>query len=157
MDYLSLLKEAKRELGLADHILMVAFPIVRDKHIFLNVLTHADKSVILAIRAFIAKKKEARELRIIPESEELARRLFFEEFSKIVGITPSEKHLIQELKNVVIAHRKSQAEIKRGDEYIIFLPNFDSITINEQNVKRYLSIVRGFINKIEKVMTNGKP
>ncbi len=147
-----MLKESKKELGLADHIFMVALPVVKNKQVFLSILKHINKAVYLSIRAYMKKQRILKKIRMLPESEDLSRRMFFEEFKKNIGITTSERHIINELKNLVKAHEKNQGEIRRGDNYIIFLPNFETVTVNEQNVKRYLSIARGFINKVEKGM-----
>ncbi len=152
MGYKEIFSEAKKELGLADHIFMVALPLVKDKNVFLSVLEHLNKSVNLAMRAYIKRQRELKKIRILPESEDLSRRLFLEEFTKSLGITTSERHIINELNLLVKAHRKSQAEIKRGEDYIIFLPNFETVTVNESNIKRYLSIARNFINKIERCL-----
>lgn len=150
-----LFKEARKEFILADHIFSVALPVVKDKNVFLSILTHLDKSVHLAIRAYLYDQRKQKRIRIIPESRSLAKRLFFEEFTDSLGITTSEYHILKELSQLVKAHQKNQAEIKRGDNYIIFLPNFETVTVNENNIKRYLSIARSFINKVEKGMQHG--
>jgi len=152
VDALELFKDAKKELNLADHIFFVALPVVQDKNVFLSILEHLNKCVMLAMKAYLLAQKKMKKLRIIPESEDLTRRLFFEEFMKELNIVTSEKHLVNEIIQVTRAYRKSQAEIKRGEDYVLFLPNFDTVVINEKSMKRYLSIARSFINKIEKGM-----
>lgn len=149
-DSKELLRESKREFSLADNIAIVAVPVVKDRNVFLSVLEHADKSIYLAMRSYLIKQKELKKLRMIPESEELSRQLFFEECADPLSITTSECHILTELNQLVRAHKKSYTEIKRGGDYIIFLPNFETVSVNETNVKRYLSTARVFINKIER-------
>jgi hypothetical protein len=155
MDSIEFLSNAKKEINLADHIYYVALPVVKDKKVFLSILNHLERSLLLAMRAYIINQKEKKKIRIIPESESLIVRLFFEEFSDTLSIKTSEKHIVKEILTVAKAYRKSQAEIKRGEDYIIFLPNFDTVTINEQNMKRYLSLSKTIINKIEEGIKNG--
>ena len=155
MDSIELLRGAKKELNLADHIFFVALPIVKDKNVFLSILNHLERSLILCMKVFVINQKKRKRIRIVPESESLIRRMFFEEFTDDLNITTSEKHIANELVQVAKAYRKSQAEIKRGDDYVIFLPNFETIAINEQNMKRYLSLVRNIISKVEEGMNNG--
>lgn len=149
MEHNELLAQAKKELGLADHISSVALPLVKDKNVFLSVLNHINKCVYLAMRAYIAQQRKLRKIRINPSSDDLVRQLFFEK-AKGLGITTSEQYIVSELDLLVEAHKKSQTEIRRGEDYILFLPNFETITVNHSNVKRYLSIARTFIDKIER-------
>lgn len=153
MGFIELLKDAKRELSMADHINSVALPVVQDKNVFLSVLEHLDKGVYLGIRAYLSRQKELKKLRIFPESEDLSRRLFFQEYAKKIGLSTSEMHILNELNILVRAHRKNMNEIKRGDNYIIFLPNFETVTVNQVNLKRYLSTARVFINGLERGLT----
>lgn len=149
MDFKNIFNQAKKELGLADHIFSFTLPIVKDKHVTLNVLNHLDRCIRLAAKAYVLKQRELKRIRILPKSDELYKRIFFEEFLKELNITTSEKHIVNEISLIVEAHKKSQMEIKRGEEYIIVLPNFEIVTINEKSIKRYINIVRSFINKIE--------
>ena len=150
MGFGELFHNAKKELSMADHIYAVALPVVQDKNVFLSVLEHLDKSISFGIRAYLARQRESKNLRILPESEDLTRRLFFQEYVKTLGILTSEMHILNELHLLVGVHKKSINEIKRGDNYVIFLPNFETVTVNQANLKRYLSKARNFINRIER-------
>lgn len=142
--------QAKKEFAMADHIATVTLPLIRDKKVFLSVLEHTNHSIILAIKAYLQSQKVKKSIRMIPESEELVRQLFFESFMEDLNITIREKMKIDELDNVVMSHKKSRAELKRGDEYVIVLPNFNTITLNKDQIKKYLSLARNFIIKIER-------
>ncbi len=152
MDALDLIRNSKKEINLADHIFTVALPVVQDKKVFLSILNHLNTSLFLAMRAYLLSQKGMKKLRIIPDSEDLVRRLFFEEFTKKLGIATSERHIVNEIIQATKAYRRSQTEIKRGDDYVLFLPNFDTVVINRSAMKRYLSTAQNFINKIEKGM-----
>ena len=154
MDFRELFKESKKEINLADHIYFVTSPLIQDRKVLLNILKHLDKSILLAIRSFINKEKSLKKIRMIPSSDELATRLFFESYTQELDISFDEKRALTELNNIVKAHAKSQMGLKRGDDYVIILPDFGTITVNENNVKKYLKVAKTFINKIERGISN---
>jgi hypothetical protein len=147
-----LFSEAKKEMAMADHIATVTLPLIRDKKVFLSVLQHANSSVNGAIRSYLLLQKDKRRLRMVPSSEEIVRQLFFETFMEDLDVTIREKMELDEINDVVAAHNKSQAELKRGEEYVIVLPNFNTVTVNQNQIKRYLSSTKNFISKVERGM-----
>jgi len=155
MGWHDLLKEAKQEISLADHISYMTLPMVRDKKVFHNLLNHIDKGVFFGIRAYLAKLNETKELRIVPRSEELIRRLFFESYSEKLMLSIEEIRQLKEINKLVQAHTHSQMDLKRGEEYIMILGNFKTVTVNENSVKKYLNSAKCFIKILENCMENG--
>lgn len=149
MDYNELFKKSRRELSIADHMAAVALPMTRDKKVFLTILKHIDNSIHLMSKAYLLKKKKERIIGMVPESEKLCYQVFFEKFSSSLNIKNEEKHYLKELNKIVKAHNESQAEIKRGDSYVIFLPNFQTVTVDNSNIKKYLSVANRIFSKIE--------
>lgn len=147
-----LFSRAKREFSMADHIATVTLPLLRDKKVFLSVLQHTDNSINHAIRAYLLQQKEKKTIRMVPASEELVRQLFFETFMEDIDLSIREKMGLDELNGLVNAHKKSQAELKRGEEYVIVLPSFNTVTVNQAQIKKYLSLAKDFINKVERGM-----
>jgi hypothetical protein len=149
MDYKELLHKSKQEMSTADYMLTVTVPAIRDTNLLMSAFGHIDNSIILAITAFLAKQKENKKLRIFPSSEELRRQIFFEQFSSVVGITHDEKHILNELREIVDGHKKNQIEFKRGEDYVIVTHNFKTIDIKLGATIKYLSVARNLINKLE--------
>lgn len=152
MDYNELFRQAKRELGLAEHILTVTLPFVKDTKIYFNVLEHVNSAVLMSIRAFLAMKKDRKEIRIIPSSNELARQLFFETYMDDLQLSVLDEKMLSEMNHILEAHSKSQAELKRGGEFVIVLPSYDTVTVNQDQIRKYLKEAKGFIDKTEKGM-----
>ncbi len=142
-------QKSRRELSIADHMSAVALPMVKDKKVFLTVLKHIKKSMYLMSRAYLLKQKKIRVIGVVPENEELCFQMFLEKFSSKFSIGSNEKHYLKELEKVVDAYENSQAEIKRGDNYVIFLPNFQTVTVNSSNVKKYLSVASKIFTRVE--------
>jgi len=155
MGWQDLLKDARQEISLADHISFMTLPMVKDKNVFLNLLKHIDKSILTAIRAYLAKLNETKELRIVPHSDELTRRLFFESYTDRLMMSVDEIKTLKEIEKLVNAHNRSQMDLKRGEEYVMILDNFKTVTVNENRIKNYLNMAKNFIRMVGVKLENG--
>ena len=143
-------REAKRELGLAEHIMTVTLPFLNDKKIYFNILEHINNAVCNGMRSFLLMKKEQKDLRIVPESNELTKQLFFEMYMDGLGLSSLDERFVNELEHILKSYKKSQAEIGRGNSQIIVLPSYDTVSINDDKIKKYLKDAKEFISKTEK-------
>jgi hypothetical protein len=150
MEYNSLFREAKKELGLGEHIFSVVLPFLKDNKVLFNVLEHLHSAVLFSIRSFLQMKKEQKGLRIIPESNLLARQLFFEMYMDELKFSALDEKMISEITSILNAHKKNMAELKRGLDNVIVLPDYNTITLNEIQVKKYLNYAKDFVFKTEK-------
>jgi len=141
---------AKRELGLAEHIMTVTLPFLNDRKIYFNILEHINNAVFNGMRSFLLMKKEQKELRIVPESDELARQLFFEMYMDSLGLSSLDEKFVNELGNILKSYKKSHAEIERGQEHIIVLSNYNTVSVDDNMIKKYLKDAKDFISKTEK-------
>jgi CTP:phosphocholine cytidylyltransferase-like protein len=150
MEYSQMFREAKRELGLAEHIMTVTLPFLNDKKIYFNIIEHINNAVFNGMRSFLIMKKEQKDLRIIPESDELAKQLFFEMYTESLGLSNLDERFVNELVSVIKSYKKSQAEIGRGNSQVIVLPSYETVSINDEKIKKYLKDAKEFISKTEK-------
>lgn len=149
MDYKENLHKAKQEISTADYMNTITNALMRDKNVLLGIFTHADNAVMLALSAFLMRQKELKRLKMIPASEELQRQIFFDDYSSAFDMTSEEKCMLKELRDIVYAHKNNEIEFNRGDEYIIVLNNYKTIAVTQNSVTKYLSVAKGFINKVE--------
>ncbi|MDD5182024.1 MAG: hypothetical protein PHC66_02520 [Candidatus Nanoarchaeia archaeon] len=150
MEYNQMFREAKRELSLAEHIMTVTLPFLNDKKIYFNILEHINNAIFNGMRSFLLMKKEHKELRIVPESNELAKQLFFEMYTDSLGLSSLDERFINELEHILKSYKKSQVEIERGQNQLIVLPSYETVSVNDDKIKKYLKDAKDFITKTEK-------
>jgi len=142
-------REAKRELSLAEHIMTVTLPFLNDKKIYFNILEHINNAVFNGMRSFLLMKKEHKELRIVPESDELVKQLFFEMYMESLCLSSLDEKFVNALGNILKSYKKSQTEIERGQDHVIVLPSYETVSINDDQIKKYLKDAKDFITKTE--------
>jgi hypothetical protein len=149
MEYNQMFREAKRELSLAEHIMTVTLPFLNDKKIYVNILEHINNAVFNGMRSFLLMKKEHKELRIVPENDELVKQLFFEMYMESLCLSSLDENFVNELGSILKSYKKSQAEIERGQDQVIVLPSYETVSINDDRIKKYLKDAKDFIIKTE--------
>ena len=149
MGYNEIMHQAKQEISTADYMNNVTNALMRDKNVLLNIFLHADNGIMLALSAYLMHLKGLKKIKMIPAGEELKRQIFFESYSSALGMSYEEKRTLNELKDIVSAHKNNQIEFNRGDEYVIVLNNYKTITVTQNSVTKYLSVAKGFISKVE--------
>jgi hypothetical protein len=144
-----LMKKSRQEFSTADYMKTINLPVTNDRTMLLNILNHADNAVLLAITAFLTHEKLNRNLRVLPVSDELIRKIFFDDYSRHLQVTSEEKKLLAELNAIIKAHKRKEIELQRGEDYIIISDDYKTISVNPASIIKYLSIVQAFINKLE--------
>jgi hypothetical protein len=144
-----LMKKAKQELATAEYMSSVTSGVVRDRNVLLSVLLHADHSVFNALLAFLLKAKETKRLKLLPQSEELQRQIFFHDHAGGLGISGEDRQGLLELNQIAEAHRKNQLEFQHGDEFIIVLNDYRTVTVDKDGIRKYLNLAKAFVDKIE--------
>lgn len=150
MDYKEIFRASLKELSMADTLASNIMAVVKDHKVFINILDHLNVALNSAMRAWLMKEYSLKRVRIMPASDALVRQMFFDSYAEPLGVGVSERWIIREMHNVASMHRSEQMEFKRGAEYMLVLPDYKTVTVNENTVKRYLSTAKTIITKIER-------
>ena len=136
---------AKRELSYADHLYRVTLPIVKDKHVYSNILDHLYNAFVYSIKEFLKYQKLKRKISLLPSTDELSISLFKERFGdKIV-----DKKLFKEFELVMNAHKDKYDEMIKEGELVVMLKDFKIIRINREDIAKYISLINNIINRLE--------
>jgi len=139
---------AREKLQLAEHILAITYPMVKDarlplavaENLFLS-LTYAMSSVLYYERLFN---------RIPPFQENFAAKfhLFEKKCIGKHGISREHIRLIQEVRDIVMQHKKSPVEFQRKGQFVICDEYFSIRVISADFLEDYVSKAKSFIDGI---------
>ncbi|MBR9678556.1 MAG: hypothetical protein GOU97_04670 [Nanoarchaeota archaeon] len=140
------LDDAKRELRLADHITYVTFPLVKDKKLFASAIRHLNQSIIYMIKAFLINERLYKRIRSVPIDSGLQIRFFIDTYKKFFKISDAQWIIdfIRVSKNL-----ETGVKVEREDEVFILTSELESIRIGLPQLKKYLSLAKTLINKID--------
>ena len=145
-------QKANEKIKIAEHILDSTFPFVKDPRLLVGVmdniflaLTNAMNSVLYYERLFkrIPQFKEDFKDRFEIFKSSIVRRYKMD----IEYVT-----LIQDIRNLLIQHKKSSMEFSRGDKFVICTDEFRYKTISVNDMKKFISKSKQFIHEVNNIV-----
>lgn len=145
-------QKAREKLKIADHMLTMTYPLVKDSKILLTVvenlfmaLTNSMSSVLYYERAF----------KRIPPFQNTFDSKFNSFRARVVPRYKIDKQyvtLINEIKDIIVMHKKSPVEFTRKDVFVIASDSYNLKKISEANIKEYIASAKKFIAEMEEIV-----
>ncbi|MBI1969910.1 hypothetical protein HYS48_04410 [Candidatus Woesearchaeota archaeon] len=154
-------EKALKNIRIADHMLTQTYPLVNDPKLLLSILENVFLSLTNAMAALLHHERMQKK---IPPFQENFESKFHMLQSMVASkhrirgytISPEQLRFIQEIKDAVIAHRKSPMEFVRKDSFIICTDdNYGMKMLSVEAMKQYISKAKQFILEVNKVLEEG--
>lgn len=139
------LEKAKQQIQLADHLVYMTFPIVRENKLLLKALDIIRDSLINAITAILQYEYVYKRIQIYKDAKEN-----FKTFKKLAGkysINEEQLCKIIEILNLAEKHRKSSFEFSRKNKIVIMSDDARIETISIEKIKKFLLDAKELIKK----------
>jgi hypothetical protein len=149
MIYKELLTKAIRSIKRADHLTYMTLPLVKDNKLILSILSNIELSLTQGMDALLEYERDYKRIPPLPQNFHSRYELFRDKLINKYDITTMEVELIVTLKNTIEAHKNSPIEFSRPDKFVICSENYGMKSISVVEIKKYISISKGFLRKIE--------
>ncbi len=153
--YRKLLEQANIDFKNADHMVYVTYPVVNDPKLVIVIAEKLYNSVMDAITAILNYDYLYKRISYLPLNEEDKVRLFKEDSIKRYNLKREILILIQELKDIIEFRKKAPLEFVRKENFVICNARYRTKTININKIKYYVSDIKIFLEKINKILKNG--
>lgn len=144
--HLENLQKAVHNIRIADHMLYVTYPVIKDKRLLLKTLDEVYDSVILTINSVLQFDSLNNRITLSPIPHEN-----FDTFvTKCVNrynITQEELGDIKELLYLTESHRKSSVEFMRKEKVIVMSDTLKTTILDTERLKKYLNLAKSLVNK----------
>ena len=141
------LQRALSNLKIADHIIYVTYPIIKDKRLLLKSLEQLYESLIFTIETILQYDYLWRRIRLTGNSKE-DFKVFTNKSAKMHNITDNEMHELSDFLELVNSHKKSSMEFKRQEKIIILSDNLKTSSLDIEKLKYYLNFSKRIIEKV---------
>ncbi len=156
---LGLLDKAKKELIIADHMLNVTFPLVKEKTLILSSLEHVDSAMNLMIKAFLEREEKLKKIVRLPKNETFLINFFTKEYEKKLDLNKRTLEAITLLPKLVEAKNRKQYKFElstksesfgfqRINNYFIIKEGFGTRKIEFEKIKEFLDEAKKLYKKI---------
>jgi hypothetical protein len=147
----NLVLEANKKLKLADHIAYVTYPLLKETKLLLTILENTNKSLILALNAYLHYDHLYKRISHIPES--LGDKLdIFERSSAKRYNLEGYKQLILEINEILKKHKDAPVAFVKKDKLVICSKNYKIKTLEIEDAKMYLSKAKPFILRLHNIL-----
>jgi hypothetical protein len=142
------LKDAQKELSIADHMVYVTMPLLTDKNLFISLVDHLYKSMFYSIMGFLKNEMYYKRLFAMPREDKNIVDFFLRKYAHNLEVNKDELEMIKRMTNIGIATSKSYTQFKRSDKFVVLSQNYRVLEIDQSIIKKYLSLQKKFIVKI---------
>ncbi len=150
------LKEnARKKLSVADHLLLVTYPMLKDPKILLSVAQNIYKSLELGMNSSLEHEILFKKIGLLPESFH-PRLDVFKELAPRMGFSIGMTSLLEKFRDIVDIHSKSAVEFPRKDKFIIGSDDYELETLDFEALKQDIKTCRSFLDVVDKVVSKNE-
>lgn len=139
---------ALEELRLADHMLYVTMPLLDDKRVFINAVTHVSNAVKGVIHKFMTREADFKRIRM--PSEELLINDFLTKYVNKLGLE-SYTEMIKGITCFNDVRSKSSIKLKKNDKFIVISPEYSMVALSLDQARFYVRQAREFVSRLEAI------
>jgi len=147
---------AGKKLQVADYMLTMTYPLVKDPKLLLSVVENLFLAYSHSISSLLHYERLFK--RIPPFQEDFSSKLdmFADRCLKKYSIDSENISIIRDLKEIIVAHRKSPVEFSRKDSFVICDGDYRLRTISPGIIKGYVEKAKLFIKKASSIVGKDK-
>ena len=144
---------ANKKLKLADHILTMTYPMVNDPKLLLSAIENLFLAFTYAMSSLLYYERLFK--RVPPFSDNFKNKfeLFKDKCSKKYNIDDEMIKTMQDIREIIVAHKKSPIEFQRKESLIICDGDYRTRTISAGMIKVYVEKAKLFIKNISAIVS----
>lgn len=143
---------AIKKLQLADHILTMTYPIIKDARLLLAVAENIFLSLTYAMTSILHYESFYKRIPPFPDTFSEKFNIFKESCVEKYKINKEVIKLIQDIKGLVILHKKSPIEFQKNGKFIICNESYNIKSISQDEMKDYMSKAKSFIKNTSAII-----
>ena len=128
MDYLVQRDEAVKHIKIADHMLVMTYPLVNDPKILLSVADNMKVGLNLLVSAVLHHEREKKLIPPFHDSDE-GRLEAFSNIAKKYNIRKEKLDLIEKVNNIMQDHKNSPMAFSRKNNFVIADEKFENLNM----------------------------
>ena len=148
------LKDANRLFKTADHLTYVTYPLVKDNKLIITITENLTEAMIKAMEALLYYDRYYKRIMHFPSDFASKFDIFKRMCAPRYNINREYLVMMQDLKDLIEARKKSVMEFIRNDQYVITSNNYELRTLNYQKVKDILNKSKPFFEKVNFILKN---
>ncbi|MBI2207888.1 hypothetical protein HYU50_00160 [Candidatus Woesearchaeota archaeon] len=147
---------ARKKLQLADHILTMTYPVVKDPHLLLSSVENLFLAFSYGMGSVLHYDRTFKRIPPFPDNFVLKFELFKGKCAKRYNIPEEHLKTIKDLREIIVAHKKSPIEFSRKENFVICMDDYSMRTISSNEVKGYMEKAKLFIKDVTTIVSKNE-
>jgi len=144
--------EAKKNIKIADHMLSVTYPLIKDPKLLLAIIENIFLAYTNAMNAIVYYDRLFKRIPPFQDSFESRFNVFRQRCLIKHNLPRNFATEIQELKDIITEHKNSPIEFSRNDKFVICSDNYRIKTISLNDIKNYIEKAKLFIQAMDNIV-----
>ncbi|MBD3263097.1 hypothetical protein GF374_01820 [Candidatus Woesearchaeota archaeon] len=149
-----LMQIAKKEIEVADHLLYMTYPMIKETKFLLAIAGHIITASRAALQSLLEYERYYKQIEAYPKNFAMEISIYRQKLEEKYKFDPKYYRLLGKLLEVYKYDKNGTMRFRRGNKYILTSHDYDTATLDLNSVKRYSSVTRKFVNDIKAVIKN---
>ncbi len=147
---------ARERIKIADHMLTMTYPMVRDPKLLLAVMENIFLALTNSIGSLLYYERIYKRVPPFQETFVSKFNVFKQKCAKRFNIDQELLLMIGEIKDIILQHKKSPVEFTRNDSFVICSDDYRMKTISLGKMRAYISKSKLFMQNINNIINKNK-
>lgn len=147
---------ARKKIQIADHMLTMTYPMVKDPKLLLAVMENVFLALANSIGSLLYYERNYKRVPPFQDTFVSKFNIFKEKCVKRYNIDEEMTLMMQEIKDIILQHKKSPVEFTRSDSFVICSDDYKMKTISLEKMKNYILKSKSFIQNINNIINKNQ-
>ncbi|MFH1212147.1 MAG: hypothetical protein V1659_04450 [Candidatus Woesearchaeota archaeon] len=147
--YQACAQEAKNLVKVADHMLIITYPLIKDPKLLLTIAQKLFSALENSMSSLLYLERTFKRIGPFGDNFDSKFNIFRNELVRRFNIRKDFIMLIQELREIVLEHEKSPVEFRRKDSFVICSDSYKVRSLSFEAMKKYVARAKEFIYELE--------
>ncbi|MFH1770410.1 MAG: hypothetical protein ABH828_02530 [archaeon] len=144
--------KALKNIRVADHMLIMTYPMVRDPKLLLAVLENIFSSLTNAFSSLLYYERTFKRIPIFNDDFDSKFALFKDKLVSKYDINKEYLNLIETIREILVEHKRSPVEFSRGERFVICSSNYRMKTLSVNDIKKYVAKTKLFVADMDRLV-----
>jgi len=154
--YEELREIARKKIQIADHMLTMTYPMVKDPKLLLAVMENIFLALTNSIGSLLHYERNYKRVPPFQDTFVSKFNIFKQKCVRRCSIDEELVLMVQEIKGIIMQHKKSPVEFTRNDSFVICSDDYKMKTISLEKMKGYIIKSKSFIQNINNIINQNK-
>jgi phage regulator Rha-like protein len=147
---------AGKKIQIADHMLTMTYPMVKDPKLLLAVMENIFLALTNSVGSLLHYERIYKRVPPFQDTFVSKFNVFKQKCAKRLNIDNETILMIHEIKEIILQHKKSPVEFTRNNSFIICSEDYRMKTITLEKMKNYILKSRLFVQNINNIINKNQ-